>query len=230
MKKFVKSTIVNRWLLTALLGLSTLLAKAHQPDISSTMLIEHAPNEWVLQVRVALTALEYEVKVQFGDSAYATPEEFEALVIEHLKNNLSVQFNGEEPSVLQSKQVRLGHETSIIFKVSEVPAAIESISVTNSSFGEIQRSQSALIVFKNGFAKNQFLLNADNHYTANLLADDSKFTLLNKAKPTNISILPSNLTLVAAIVVLIGVALFLWVRLRANRSVPKALRVVDFPK
>ena len=151
-------------------------------------------------------------------------------VIENLMNMLSIEFKGEETNEMQSKQMRLGHTASIIFKVTERPAAIKSISITNSSFGEIQRSQSALIVFKNGFAKNQFLLNADNHYTANLLADDSKFTLLSKAKPTNISILPSNLTLVAAIVVLIGVALFLWVRLRANRSVPKALRVVDFPK
>lgn len=165
-----------RWviLLSLLLGFET--AHAHQPDISSTMLVEQGENQWVLQIRASLTAFQYEIKYHFGDSAYATPEEFMQLVLNHVKENTAIQFNDAHVS-LDSGMVRLGHETNVVFKVSGTPEDIKSLAVQNSSFKDISRNQSALILFKEGFEKEQFILNKENEHAIKLKVVDSKFVI-----------------------------------------------------
>ena len=64
---------------------------AHQPDQSSTMLVEKGEGVWILQVRAALTAFEYEVHHTFGTESYKTPEEFNELVLTHLVT-FSIKF------------------------------------------------------------------------------------------------------------------------------------------
>ncbi|MCF8244262.1 MAG: hypothetical protein K9J37_05610 [Saprospiraceae bacterium] len=48
--------------------------------------------------------------------------------------------------------MQLGHETSVVFELAGVPENFSEISVKNSSFKDISRNQSALIVLKKGFA------------------------------------------------------------------------------
>lgn len=165
-----------RWVILFCLLLGYEAAYAHQPDLSSTMLVEQDDNEWILQVRSALTAFQYEIKDHFGDSAYATPEEFQGLVIEHIRENILIKFNDVNVS-LDSGMVRLGHETNVVFKVSGTPKDIETLSVQNSSFSHVSRNQSALIVLKKGFEKDQFVLNVKNQHTVKLKVADTKFVL-----------------------------------------------------
>jgi hypothetical protein len=153
-------------------------AIAHQPDISSTMLIEQSPNTWVLQIRTALTAFEYEVKMKYGENAYKTPEEFKDLVLELIKNNMSIVFNKQKIE-LANGSVKLGHETSVVFEVIGTSEAIETISVSNRVFTDIHKNQSALLLIKKGVPKEHFVLNEKNEHTILLRYNGSRFIDLN---------------------------------------------------
>ena len=152
--------------------------KAHQPDLSSTMLVEQGENTWVLQIRAALTAFEYEIENHFGKDSYATPEEFQELVVKHIRENTSILLNDNDVVTLENGLVKLGHETSVTFEVVGTPSIIQSLEVQNKSFSNISRNQSALIVVKKGFAKDQFILDKNNSHTAKLKVKDSKFELV----------------------------------------------------
>ena len=96
---------MSKWIV--LLGIMcSFTIQAHQPDISTTMLVEQADNKWILQVRASLTAFEYEVHAHYSDSAYATPAEFEALVVNHLKEHIQVRINDQKPLFLKKSQVK----------------------------------------------------------------------------------------------------------------------------
>ncbi|RMG26572.1 MAG: hypothetical protein D6730_08840 [Bacteroidetes bacterium] len=152
---------------------------AHSPNLSSTLLAQQGEGKWVVQIRASLTAFEYEIHQHEGADSYATPEEFQQLVLKHVKANLSILFNESHAAVLQHGLVKLGHETSVVFEVKGVPDTIESLAVQNSSFSHISRSQIALIVLKKGFSTEQFILNQANEYTLRLNANDARFELLS---------------------------------------------------
>ena len=156
--------------------------KAHRPDLSSTLLVQQGENKWVLQVRSALTAFEYEIENHFGKSAYNSPEEFQKLVVDYVQNNIAIKVNGENAVVFQNGNVKLGHETNATFEVIGMPKNIQSLVVKNSSFSNISRNQSALIVVKKGFSKDQFILNNDNGHIVELQVKNSKLELVAPIK------------------------------------------------
>ncbi len=157
------------------------ICKAHKPELSSIMLIEQEPQNWIVQVRAALTACEYEVDTHFGKNAFATAEAFQDLLEQHVQENILIQFNGMKAATLQNGVVKLGHETSIIFQLSEVPRKINSLKIRNTSFASIARNQSALMVIKKDFEKDQFVLDNSNDHTANFKMLDTKFELLDES-------------------------------------------------
>lgn len=165
--------------LILLLGLFCLplSAYAHQPDISSTILAEKEEGQWVLQIRAALTAFDYEVEARFGKSAYATPEEFREIVLGYLREELLVRFNGNKVAELKDGAVQLGHETTVTFQLTDVPADVNAVTVSNHGFSHIRNNQSALYVAKEGFKRKQFMLNADNGHSAALTASEESFVL-----------------------------------------------------
>jgi hypothetical protein len=55
--------------------------------------------------------------------------------------------------------VKLGLETSVVFKVVGISVKITTISFTNSNFKDITNNQNTIIIIKKGFEKQQFLIN-----------------------------------------------------------------------
>ena len=103
--------------------------KAHQADISTTMLVEKENGTWVLQISSSLTAFQHEIRTHFAETPYETPEEFQQMVIEHIKNNLQLSFNDSQNITLGKGDVRLGHETKVVFQVFGIPSDIKSVLV-----------------------------------------------------------------------------------------------------
>ncbi|TXF87650.1 hypothetical protein FUA23_18260 [Neolewinella aurantiaca] len=196
---------MNKIILTLCLFCFSLGVRAHQPDISSTMLVDQGNNNWVLQVRAALTALEYEVETHFGKDSYATPEEFMELVLRHVKEHTSIVFNGTDAAELRNGRVKLGHESSVVFEVAGTPETLQSLMVKNTSFSEISRNQSALIVLKDGFSKDQFTLNNKNGHTVELQVNDAEFELVAAAEESNTNYL---LALVGGLVLALAIGFF----------------------
>ncbi len=159
------------------LMLCILSVKAHQPDISTTMILEQSKNNWVVQVNAPLTAFQYEIKTVLGKK-YATPEEFQKLLIEYLKANLVITFNKQDSVTIRQAYVKLGHETSVVFEITGVPESIKNVHVQNAAFKDINRNQNILVIAKEGFAKEQYVLNNANQHTATFVVDNDGFKLI----------------------------------------------------
>lgn len=191
----------------------SITSQAHQPDISTTMLVEQG-GQWLLQARASLTAFQYEVRTHFEE--YKTPEEFEQMAVEHLKKNISIRIDGKEVQILENAHVQLGHETSVVFELSGVPQNFSEISVKNSSFKDINRSQSALIVLKNGFEKKQFILNEANGHLADLQVEWNSFKVRSVAEVSQASTFSFSTSIgLAAVLLLMG--LIFWKRKRFSK-------------
>jgi len=139
--------------------LTSITAKAHQPDVSTTMLVEKENNVWILQISASLTAFQQEIRTHYSETPYKTPDEFRQMVLEHIKKNLTIRFNKEQEITLSAGIVKLGHETKVVFEVFGVPTNINSVYVKNTAFKEIYKNQSALVLLKDGFNKEHFVLN-----------------------------------------------------------------------
>ena len=173
MKKYISVCIVV---------LCSMLGYAHNPDVSTTMLVEKENNIWVLQISSSLTAFQQEVRTHFSKTPYKTPEEFQQMVLEHIKNNLEISYNNGSKINFGQGIVKLGHETKVVFEVFGIPSNLQSLQVTNTTFKDIGKSQSALFIFKDGFSKDQFILNNENEHSLELKASGNKFIESNKLK------------------------------------------------
>lgn len=165
------------------MGLFSMVSYSHNPDVSTTMLVQKENNTWVLQISASLTAFQQEIQTHFAETPYKTPEEFQKMVLQHIKNNLEIRFNEGNFVSLGQGMVKLGHETKVVFKAFGIPSDIQAVRIKNTAFKDIHKSQSALFLFKEGFTKDQFVLNSINDYTLALEVNGDKFveTTENKA-------------------------------------------------
>lgn len=189
------------------------LVYAHQPEISSTVIAQKENNVWILQVSASLTAFQQEINAHFSETPYQTPEQFQEMVLSHLNNNLFLQFNGDTQISLDNGVVHLGHETKVIFEVVGIPEDIQSINIKNTSFSDIYRSKSLMVILKEGVEKNKFILDEANDYTKSLsLEKDS----LVEVKTAQASIFSWPLFLL--VIGLIGLGVFM-TRYKNSKSV-----------
>ena len=145
-------------------------ARAHQPDVSSTMLSQLEDGRWVVQVRASLTAFEFEVHKRFGTDSYATADGFKSLLLEHLREHIAISFGVEGKVELLNGQVRLGHETNVVFEVVGIPEDFREVSVQNSSFKDIFGNKGVLLILRDGIPPQRFLLTNSNGHTVHLAA------------------------------------------------------------
>ncbi|MCK0146224.1 hypothetical protein MWU78_11270 [Arenibacter sp. F26102] len=153
---------------------------AHNPNVSTTMLVEKGNNSWVLQISASLTAFQQEIRTHFSETPYQSPEEFQQMVLEHIKNNLHISFNSGEDISFGNGAVKLGHETMVVYEVFDIPSDINSVLLTNTIFKDIHQNQSALILLKEGFNKERFVLNNANDHTLSLAVDGNQFVEVGK--------------------------------------------------
>ena len=179
---------MKKFLVVVFVGLFSMLSFAHNTSTSTTMLVQKENNSWILQISASLTAFQQEIRTHFADNPYKTPEEFQQMVLEHIKNNLDINFNNGDPIVLGEGIVKLGHETKVVFEVFNIPTDVQSVWIKNTAFNDIYKSKSALFLFKEGFDKNQFVLNNANDFTLALQANDNTFVEVDRQNKAGFSI------------------------------------------
>ncbi|MCM4170776.1 hypothetical protein DHD32_04750 [Arenibacter sp. TNZ] len=201
-----------------------LTVKAHQADVSTTMLVEKQDNSWVLQISASLTAFQQEIRTHFSETPYQTPEEFQQMVLEHIKNNLQISFNGVGDISLSNGRVILGHDTKVVFEVFGIPSEINSVLVKNSAFKDIHKNQSALFLFKEGFSKEQFVLNEANDHTLALEASGNKFVETGRNEASLFSSNIGVILLGVSAIVVLGVSVlgigFLFKKFKSRKEIP----------
>ncbi len=158
---------MERALKSILLGtvfwLSAVPVSAHQPDISSLTLIEQQPGHWMLRLSASVSAFQYEVKNAYGDDSYASSEEFNQLLLQHLRAQVALRIN-DHGVTLGNGFVRLGHATTVVFELSEVPGAVEEVWIRNDGFKNIRNSRSFFSVFRDGLEREPFVLSEENGF------------------------------------------------------------------
>jgi hypothetical protein len=177
-------------------------AKAHQPDVSTTMLIERENNTWVLQISASLTAFQQEVRTHFSETPYKTPAAFKEMVLTHVKNTLDIKLNNMVDISFGKGSVILGHETKVVFEIFGIPADIQSLYVKNEVFKDIHRSQSALVISKDGFTKEHFVLNDANNHTFELEVKGNAFVAIADTK--NDEVVTSEASFTSSSLLIIG--------------------------
>lgn len=148
--------------------------QAHQADISATLFAEREEGQWILQVNASLTAFQQEIKLHYPE--YTSRQEFKEMVIDHLRKNINVFIN-EKAIVLDNVQIRLGHQTYVVFEITDMPRTIEDVVIQNTSFSDIQDNQTLLTIFKQGFNRKHCTLDHDNDHTVWLEVDNNSFVL-----------------------------------------------------
>ncbi|WP_271855471.1 DUF6702 family protein [Patiriisocius marinus] len=200
--------LTKKSILFIVLLCSAMWVRAHQPDMSTTMLVEQENGVWVLQISASLTAFQQEVKIHFADTPYKTPEEFQSMVLEHVKNTLSLRVNGVDKVSFSRGIVKLGHETRVIFEVFGISEDLQKIDIINNVFKDVFKSQSALVISKNGFDKKQFVLNNENEHSINLLVEKNSFVNAKMEDSETVGNLFKAGAITLSIVVFIGLLLF----------------------
>ena len=178
---------MKKYILVLVAGLFSMASFAHNPEVSTTMLVEKENNVWVLQLSASLTAFQQEIKTHYAETPYKTSKEFQQMVLDHVKKNLHITFNNGDDVTFSMGIVKLGHETKVVFEVFGTPSDIKSALITNTVFEDIHRSQGALVLLKGGFQKKQFILNKTNDYTIALQADNNQFTQVVEQKASLMS-------------------------------------------
>ncbi|MGB5553380.1 MAG: hypothetical protein WBM83_01890 [Flavobacteriaceae bacterium] len=173
---------MKKLLFAFVIGLFSMASFAHNPDASTTMLVEKENNSWVLQITASLTAFQQEIRTHFAETPYKTPEEFQKMVLEHIKNNLEISFNDGEIISLSQGMVKLGHETKVVYEVHGIPSDIQTVRIKNTTFKDISRNQNAFMLFKEGFTKEQFILNNANNHAMTLEVNGNKFVEVGPSK------------------------------------------------
>ncbi len=167
MKKLLKSIVI------AVVSLTTLSVSAHQPDYSSIILIEQETGEWTMQLNASMTAFQYEVRNAYGDNSYSSPDEFNQLLLTHLKDKIAIQMNGETMT-MGTGLVKLGHETAVVIELSGIPEGLDEIFISNLAFKNIHHSQAVFSIIREGLDKSRFVLSEENDYQVRVTLEENQ--------------------------------------------------------
>ncbi|MEQ9100082.1 MAG: hypothetical protein RIF36_15655 [Imperialibacter sp.] len=192
MKKIMKS------ILAMVAFLSATSAIAHQPDISSFTLIEKETGQWMLQLNASMTAFQYEVRNAYGEDSYASAEEFNQLLLTHLKEQIDIRINDKEVA-FENGMVMLGHATTVAFELYGVPDTVEEVFVANKGFQSIHRSQVIFSIVKEGLARSRFVLNEANDYQLNASLKGNQLMIAEASSPRVYWMAPATVAIAFAL-------------------------------
>lgn len=195
-------------LIAVVVMLITTSTQAHQPEISSLTLIKQGSNQWTLQLSAPLTAFQYEVKNAFGNDSYTSVEEFNQMLLKHLKRNIFIESNRKEIA-LSNGMVKLGHATNVAFELLDMPEDLNHVFVKNKAFENIHHSQVIFSLYNDNLDSNRFVLTQTNDYQMFVSIEGNQVVM---------SDLSSNETdWILQIVIAIGIALLVVVIYNTNR-------------
>ncbi|WPR70997.1 hypothetical protein SLW70_13800 [Flavobacterium sp. NG2] len=161
---------------------------AHQPDLSTSVLSKTTDGKYILQITSSLSAFEGEIDYRYSKNAYKTAEDFNKLVVDYFRKNVSITVNDDVKLDFAQPLVILGHETKLIVEVLNLPKEIHHFNYTNTMFKDMPNNQMAVILVAEGLPNEQYILENTNKQTIELELKDGKWR-----EATNYSILINNI-------------------------------------
>ncbi|MEP4532964.1 MAG: hypothetical protein ABJ004_07755 [Cyclobacteriaceae bacterium] len=206
MKKHIKTIIL------VAIWLSASATHAHQPDISSITLVEQESGAWTAQINAGILGFQYEVESVHGKGSYSSVEEFNHLLLTHLRENIVILVNDEEIELTKGI-VKLGHAATVVFELSEVPAELNKVFVKNEGFKSIHNSQSIFSIVKEGLDRDQFIISSDNDFQVEVMINNNQVLMAGNTSSNK------NLIIIAtAITILLTGLFFVGRKIKLHRS------------
>ncbi|WP_139255246.1 hypothetical protein [Hymenobacter psychrophilus] len=176
--------------LVFLLLLLSFGSSAHQSDLSTVVISKIPEGKYVLQITSALTAFEGEVDYLYGQNAYQTPAEFNALVVRHFRRNFSLIVNESDTLRFLDPAVLLGHETKLLAEITGMPARVTSLRLRNGLFREVANNQAMLVMLADNLPTQQYVLSNDNQQQLHLQLSNGQWVSVQQqagflANPNN---------------------------------------------
>lgn len=156
------------------------VVQAHGLDLSSLMIYEQN-DKYLLVIKGSLTAFDDEIKYRFGNDAYKTPDEFRLLVEKSFQNNCLIFINGNKIRIANANVI-LGHETTIIAELVNVPNKFNAIQIKNTLFKDMPNNMCEIILSIKGLNQKQYILNNSNNHDVKLRVENKNWIVVNEYK------------------------------------------------
>lgn len=209
------STRRAAYLVACLLWAGTAL-QAHNPTQATYFLSYHAakstePAFWKLNMNFGQAGLHAAVSERYGRERVAalSKPDYEKLVVEYIKGNLSILASGASANVrvpIEPIGVLLGSHASLIsFRLQGMPADARAVTMVSSIGQENQGQENVLYVILAG-ARTRYVMRADNQWQT--------VAALVPAEPQPTSVAPW-IAIVSGmgLLMFLGMAIVLWRRL-----------------
>ena len=186
--KFLNTKTLKKIIIGILFLFNSFSLLAHQSDLSTVLISQDQNGKCYLQIISSLTAFEGEIDYKYSITAYKTPEEFRALVIEHFKKNVLFICNEKDTLKFGKPLVILGHETKLVVEIFGIPENSKSMYFKNTMFMNTPHNQSSLMIVKKGLPNQLYVLNNENKQQINLVLENGKWK--STAENSNLSMSP----------------------------------------
>lgn len=153
-----------KWLAIFWMALTVSCVWAETSYVSESFLAEQ-DSLWVLVVKAPQKDLEAKARNAYQKNNYLSPNDMGQLIALFMRDNISLQFNDREASMLNDPSVELGNEVRVVFTINDAPSSIYAISYTNNMFTNSRLEQSLYRLKKTGIPEEKYNLNYANAYT-----------------------------------------------------------------
>lgn len=167
-------------ILSLLIGM-TLSIRAHNPQISTLVLVQQPNKQWHLMVGSSLSAFQYALqsKELLNPSDTIQASTFQALLLNYLRDHIQLSLNDGQPLKLTNGMMIVNHQTDVRFDVPGMPQHLQSLVISQQSFVDLKHHYCLLKISPYGGTSSQFILQHNNHFTVSLRAEGNHLTAVS---------------------------------------------------
>ncbi|QMW05179.1 hypothetical protein [Spirosoma foliorum] len=143
---------------------------AHNPQISTLVLVQNEHKQWNLIIGSSLTAFQYALqnKGLLNPSDTIQAARFQKLILDYLRENIQLSSNGDQRITLKNGMMILNHQTDVRYDLPEMPQQLQTLIIRQQSFASLKNHYCLLKISPYGGTSSSFILQPDNDFTISL--------------------------------------------------------------
>lgn len=176
----------SKWLITLLVLLS-FKTMAHNPQVSNISINQDAATKkYSLLINVPLLTCENELRNSYPSIQIdsLSKNKFQELLLNHFKKNIQFIANNNDTLLLSKGMLSIGHETQLIFEVSDLPQTVHTLHL---KYGALSSQYDHFAILQISLADKttgKFIFNNGNNYELSLI-NKNKTLVLEENKSTS---------------------------------------------
>ena len=169
----------SKWLITLLVLLS-FKTMAHNPQVSNISINQDAATKkYSLLINVPLLTCENELRNSYPSIQIdsLSKNKFQELLLNHFKKNIQFIANNNDTLLLSKGMLSIGHETQLIFEVSDLPQTVHTLHL---KYGALSSQYDHFAILQISLADKttgKFIFNNGNNYELSLINKNNQLVL-----------------------------------------------------